>query len=178
VPAESIHQKLQRVRRPHVHIKYEVETGGAMEVKELPFVMGVMGDFSGDGLKNMKPLRDRNFTEINRDNFNAILTSLQPSLTYKVDDVLTGGEGEPGQIGVNLNFRSLDDFSPAGVAMQIPELKKLLEMRDRLTQLKVQMDNPKLERELDQLIDSIRNETGLKEVASAMESGTEPEPQA
>ena len=130
MPSESIHQKLQRVRRPHVHIKYEVETEGAKQVIELPFVMGVMGDFSGDSLSEMPDLRDRKFTEINRDNFNTILLSLRPSLSFRVDNVL--GDGENQELPINLKFNSLDDFTPAGVARQVPELDNLLKMRERL----------------------------------------------
>lgn len=149
--SESIHQKLERVRRPHVHIKYEVETGGAVEVKELPFVMGVMGDFSGDGLAELEPLRDRKFKDINRDNFNQVLSSLKPSLNLRVANEL--GEDDSQELSVALKFENMDDFTPGGVARQVPQLQRLLDMRDQINQLKNQIDrSPKLEQELDAIL--------------------------
>ena len=87
---ESVHKKLERVRKPRVHITYEVEIGDAQEVKELPFVVGVMGDFSGDPTQPLRPLRDRKFTQIDRDNFNEVMASMNPGLNFRVENTLKG----------------------------------------------------------------------------------------
>ena len=100
----SIHDKLKRVRKPRVHITYDVETEGAAVKKELPFVVGVMGDFSGDNTEALKPLKDRRFIQIDRDNFNDVLKRMSPSLRLKVDNTLTD---DGSQFEVNLNFKSI-----------------------------------------------------------------------
>lgn len=128
----SIHKKLERVRKPRVHLVYEVETGGAAVKQELPFVVGVMGDFSGSPSEPLKPLRDRKFVQIDRDNFNDVMASMRPELNFRVENKLAGDGSE---MAVNLKFNSMDDFSPAAVAKQVPALKKLLETRDRLNDL-------------------------------------------
>ncbi|MFZ5604861.1 MAG: type VI secretion system contractile sheath small subunit, partial [Pseudomonadota bacterium] len=84
--ADSIHDKLKRVRKPRVHITYDVETGGAEQVKELPFVVGVMGDYSGDNVENKKSLKDRKFVSIDRDNFNQVMSNIAPTASLKVDN--------------------------------------------------------------------------------------------
>lgn len=151
MPSESIHEKLQRVRRPHVHIKYAVETEGAQEIKELPFVVGVMGDFSGDGIEELDSLRDRKFTEINRDNFDTMLKGMKPALNYSVSDELSGKADQ--ELSVNLKFEKLADFSPAGVARQVPELNALLQKREEIVQLMNELQrNGKLEKELDKYL--------------------------
>ena len=149
--SESIHDKLQRVRRPHVHIKYQVETEGAVEVKELPFVVGVMGDFSGDGIDELDPLRDRKFKEINRDNFDSMLKGMKPALNFAVNNELTDQPDQ--QLSVNLKFNKMEDFSPAGVAKQVPELNALLQKREEIVQLMSELQrNGKLEKELDKYL--------------------------
>lgn len=151
MPSESIHEKLQRVRRPHVHIKYEVETEGALEVKELPFVVGVMGDFSADGSDELEPLRDRKFKEVNRDNFDTMLKSMKPALNFSVQNELSGNPDE--QLSVNLKFEKMEDFTPAGVARQVPELKALLQKRDEIIELKNEIErNGKLEKDVDKYL--------------------------
>lgn len=136
--SDSVHRKLDRVRKPRVHITYEVETNGAVEVKELPFVVGVMGDFAGDSKKTLKPLRDRKFTIIDRDNFNDVMASISPSLTFQVDNTL-GGDGKQ-SFNVNLEFNAIEDFEPARVAQQIEPLRKLLERRNELRDLLTKVD--------------------------------------
>src|SRR5215813_1004742 len=125
----SIHDKLQRVRKPRVHITYDVETEGAEIQRELPFVVGIMGDFSGDPTAPLRPLADRKFTQIDRDNFNDVMASMNPGLKLKVDNKLAD---DGTQMSVDLKFNSLDDFEPARVASQVPALAALLETRSML----------------------------------------------
>ena len=112
--SSSIHDKLNRVRKPRVHITYDVETEGAQIQRELPFVVGVMGDFSGDPTTPLKPLADRKFTQIDRDNFNDVMANMAPGLKLKVDNKLGDGQGE--KLSVDMHFKKMDDFSPAAVA--------------------------------------------------------------
>ncbi len=150
---ESTQHKLDRVRKPRVHITYDVEVNGAMQIRELPFVMGVMGDYSGkvDPEKPLPPLKDRKFVEIDRDNFDKVLSGINPRLAFRVDNKLTGQEGS--QINVELKFNSMEDFEPANVIKQIEPLKKLLETRGKLKDLLAKMDgNDKLEAQLEEII--------------------------
>jgi len=142
--SESQQHKLDRVRRPRVQITYDVETNGAMVKTELPFVVGIMADLSGQPKDALPRMKDRKFTNIDRDNFNDVLEKAAPRLAMKVDNKLTG-EGES-KLAVELNFKNMDDFDPANVARQIGPLNELLEMRQRLTQLMSKMEgNDKLE---------------------------------
>jgi type VI secretion system protein ImpB len=142
---ESVHRKLERVRKPRVHITYEVEIGDAQEVKELPFVVGVMGDFAGDTTKP-RPLRDRKFTQIDRDNFNDVMASMNPGLNLRVENTLKGD-------GANLAFNSIEDFEPARVAQQIEPLRKLLQTRNELRDLLTKVDRSEdLEAILDRVL--------------------------
>src|SRR5581483_4578575 len=142
--AESLQHKLHRVRRPRVQITYDVETNGAMEKKELPFVVGVMADLSGQPKEALKPLKDRKFVPIDRDNFNDVLAKSAPRLAMKVQNRLTD---EDTKLAVELNFKSMDDFDPARIDEQVGPLKELLEMRQRLTQLLSKMEgNDKLDK--------------------------------
>jgi|SRR5690606_4360634 len=133
--AESVNTKLERVRAPRVHIKYEVETGGAIEMKELPFVMGVLGNLTGQPAEPLAKLKERKFVEINPDNFDDVLKSMKPHLSFAVENMLSD-EPEAGKIAVDLNFRSMDDFSPENVARQVEPLRKLLELRQQLGDLR------------------------------------------
>ena len=133
--AESVNRKLERVRAPRVHIKYDVETGGAIEMKELPFVMGVLGDFTGQPAEPLAKLKERKFVEVTPDNFDDVLKSMKPHLQFKVDNVLSE-ESDAGKIGVDLKFESMDDFSPERVAQQVDPLRKLLELRQSLADLR------------------------------------------
>lgn len=132
---ESTQQQLGRVRPPRVHITYDVETGGAIEMKELPFVMGVLGDFSGQPTEPLARLKDRKFVEVTPDNFDDVLASMKPHLAFTVENKLSE-DPDAGKIGVDLNFRSLDDFSPDAVAKQVPALKELLDLRTKLADLR------------------------------------------
>ena len=135
--SESIHDKLKRVRKPRVHITYEVETEGAMVLKELPFVVGVMGDFSGNPTEPLKPLKDRKFIQIDRDNLNDVLRKLTPGLNMRVENTL---KADGTEMAVQLKFNSMEDFEPANVARQVEPLRKLLETRDKLRDLLTKVD--------------------------------------
>ena len=163
----SIHDKLKRVRKPRVHITYDVETEGAAVKKELPFVIGVMGDFSGDNTENIKPLKDRRFIQIDRDNFNDVLKRMSPSLKLRVDNTLND---DGSQFDVNLNFKSIDDFEPAAVVNQVEPLRKLMETRNKLRDLMTKIDrSEELENVLEEVLsntaslDSIAKELKLEE---------------
>lgn len=145
MPKESVHKKLERVRPPRVNITYEVETGGAIEVKELPFVMGVMADFTGQPTEELPKLKDRKFAEVTLDNFDDVLASMRPHVAFSVDNKLSD-DPNAGKIKVDLNFESLDDFSPDRVAQQNEPLRKLLELRGQLADLRGKVQaNEKLE---------------------------------
>jgi type VI secretion system protein ImpB len=166
--AESLQHKLDRVRRPRVQITYDVETGGAMEIKELPFVVGVMADLSGQPKDAPKPLKERKFVPIDRDNFNNVLEKSSPRVALQVPNRLT--EEKDSMLNVELNFKSMDDFEPAAVAKQVPALKQLLDMRDQLNQLLGKMEgNDKL---AELLGDILNNTAQAKELAG--ELGVEP----
>ncbi len=128
----SIHDKLKRVRKPRVHITYDVETEGTIVKKELPFVVGVMGDFSGHNQEVLKPLKDRRFIQIDRENFNDVLKKMSPSLKLDVDNTLTD---DGTKFSVALNFKSIDDFEPAAVVNQVEPLRNLMETRNKLRDL-------------------------------------------
>ncbi|HEY8746373.1 MAG TPA: type VI secretion system contractile sheath small subunit [Tepidisphaeraceae bacterium] len=160
--SESTHEKLKRVRKPHVHISYEVfKPDGGMEVRELPFVVGVMGDFSGNPTTPLKPLKERNFIEIDRDNFDDVMRRMTPGLNMKVENTLAGDNSE---MAVNLKFESMTDFNPAAIAEQVPALKKLLETREQLKALLDKADrSDKLEGLLEQILsnnDQIKKASG------------------
>ena len=132
MPSESVHQRLSRVRKPHVHITYDVETGGAMVKKELPFVMGVMGDFTGNPTEPLKPLTDRKFINIDRDNFSEVMEKLAPELNIRVNNTLSDDNSE---MGIQLKFKSMEDFGPANIVQQVEPLRKLFEARQQLQNL-------------------------------------------
>ena len=147
---ESSQKKIDRVRKPRVHIIYEVEEEGAVVQKELPFVVGVVGDFSGNPTEPLKPMRDRKFIAIDRDNFNDVMKRMTPGLNLKVKNTL---KDDGSEMGVQLKFNSMDDFSPAAVAKQVEPLSKLLETRDKLRDLQAKVDrSDKLENLLENVL--------------------------
>ena len=161
----SVHDKLARVRKPRVHITYEVETEGAQIERELPFVMGIMGDFAGDPAEPLKPLAERKFVQIDRDNFNDVMARIQPGLNIRVKNTLAGDDSE---MAVGLKFRSIEDFEPAKVAEQVPALKAMLETRAKLRDLMSKVDrSDELEGLLEQVLqdkdklDKLSAELGL-----------------
>jgi type VI secretion system protein ImpB len=162
----SVHDKLNRVRKPRVHISYEVETEGAQIQRELPFVVGVMGDFSGDPTQPLRPLAERKFTQIDRDNFNDVMARMAPGLNLKVENTLAD---DGSQMAVNLKFGSMDDFDPARVAEQVPALKALLETRNKLRDLMSKVDrSTELEGLLEQVL---QNDTEMKALSSQLGLG-------
>jgi type VI secretion system protein ImpB len=126
---------LERVRPPRVNITYDVETGGAIEMKELPFVMGVLGDFTGQPTDPLPKLKERKFVEVTPDNFDDVLASMKPHLAFTVENKLSE-DPDAGKIGVDLHFTSLDDFAPENVARQVKPLRELLELRTKLADLR------------------------------------------
>lgn len=157
----SVHGKLSRVRKPRVHITYDVEIGDAMEKRELPFVMGVLGDFSGTPTSKLKPLRDRKFVQIDRDNINDVLKQMTPGLNLRVENTLAGDGSE---LGVQLKFESMADFEPAQVANQVEPLKKLVETRNQLRDLLAKVDvSSDLEATLEDVLKNTENVAKLAE---------------
>ena len=157
----SIHDKLERVRKPRVHIKYEVETEGAVVERELPFVVGVMGDFSGNPTTALRPLKDRKFIQIDRDNFDDVMSRIAPELNMKVENTL---KGDGSEMAVQLKFKSMDDFDPGRVAAQVPALQKLIETRNKLRDLMTKVDRSE---ELEGLLEQVlQNEEQLKKMSS------------
>ena len=168
--AESIHKKLDRVRKPRVHITYDVETEGATVKKELPFVVGVLGDFSGNSpTEPLKPLSDRKFIQVDRDNFDEVLARMTPGLNFKVENTL---QADGRQISVQLKFKKMEDFEPANVAQQIEPLKKLLEARNKLKELGTKVDrSEKLEGVIENIL---QNSDDVNKLAKELgESGAD-----
>jgi type VI secretion system protein ImpB len=159
----SIHSKLDRVRKPRVHITYDVETEGAAIVRELPFVMGVMGDFSGDPTAPLQSMADRKFVQIDRDNFNDVMARMTPGLKLKVDNKLSE---DGGQMAVDLKFNAIEDFEPARVAQQVPALRTLMETRAKLRDLMSKVDRSE---ELEGLLEKVlQNENELKTLSGQL----------
>lgn len=168
MPSESTQKKLTRVRPPRVQITYDVEVGNAIQIKELPFVMGVLGDFTGQPVDELPKLKDRKFVEVTPDNFDDVLASMKPHLAFSVENKLSSEQGA-GKLAVDLNFRSLDDFSPESVAKQVPALNKMLELRTKLTDLRGNLQtNEKLG---DLLQDMLGSEEKMDKLKSEVGSG-------
>ncbi len=149
---ESLQHTLDRVRAPRVHLTYDVEIGDAIEMKEIPFVVGVLGDLSGKPDEPLPRLKDRKFIEIDRDNFNKVLEGMKPRLAFRVDNKLTE---EDTKLAVELRFKSMDDFHPERVADQIEPLRKMVEARQKLSDLLNKLDgNDKLDELLQGVIAS------------------------
>ena len=135
--SESIHKKLERVRKPHVHITYEVETEGAEVVKDLPFIVGVLGDFSGDPTEPLKSMEERKFVQIDRDNFDEVMRRMKPGLNLRVENTL---KGDGSEMAVALTFNSMEDFEPTNIVQQVEPLKKLYDTRNKLRDLLTKVD--------------------------------------
>jgi type VI secretion system protein ImpB len=149
---ESLQHTLDRVRAPRVQITYDVEVGDAIEMKEIPFVVGVLGDMSGKPDEPLPKLKDRKFVEIDRDNFDTVLAGMKPRLAYRVDNKLTDDDS---QLAVELRFKSMDDFHPERVAEQVTPVRKLVDARKRLSDLLNKLDgNDKLDELLQEVLSS------------------------
>ena len=170
--SSSIHDKLKRVRKPRVHITYEVETEGAVVEKELPFVMGIIGDFSGTPTEKPKPLKDRKFVQIDRDNIDEVMRRMTPGLNMRVENTL---KGDGTEMAVQLKFEGMADFEPVNVAKQVEPLRKLIETRDKLRDLLTKVDrSDKLESLLEQILanpDQLKQLSAELGVAEAGEQG-------
>ncbi|MDH4131940.1 MAG: type VI secretion system contractile sheath small subunit [Gemmatimonadota bacterium] len=165
---ESTQKKLGRVRPPRVNITYDVETGGAIEMRQLPFVMGVLGDFTGQPVEPLEKLKDRKFTEVTLDNFDDVLASMKPHLKFSVDNKLSD-DPNAGKIGVELTFNSLDDFGPDAVARQVGPLRELLDLRTKLADLRGTLQgNEKLEEILQS---TLSDEEKMKKLKEEMGTG-------
>jgi len=151
--SESIHDKLKKVRKPRVHITYDVEANGTLVEKEIPFVMGVMGDYSGDNIEGKKSLKDRKFSQIDRDNFNEIMSKINPQLKLKVENLL---ENDGSDLSVNLDFKTMEDFEPHRLVEQIEPLKKLMDTRNKLRDLLTKADRSE---DLETLLESVLSNT-------------------
>ncbi|HKW46025.1 MAG TPA: type VI secretion system contractile sheath small subunit [Gemmatimonadaceae bacterium] len=168
---EGTQKKLERVRPPRVNISYDVETGGAIETKELPFLMGVLADLSGNPAEALPRLKDRKFVEINPDNFDSVLKSMKPRVQFTVANKLAPESG--GKIGVDLTFESLDDFNPEAVAKNVGPLKELLDLRTKLADLRGNLQgNDKLEEILQS---TLNNAEAMKKLESevGLQGGTD-----
>ncbi|PMG73020.1 type VI secretion system-associated protein [Shewanella sp. 10N.286.51.B7] len=162
----SVHDRLKRVRKPRVHITYDVETEGTVVKKELPFVIGITGDFSGHNTETLKPLKDRRFVQIDRDNFNDVLKRMSPQLNIAVPNTLADDDSE---MKVSLKFDSMEDFEPAAIVNQVEPLKKLMETRNKLRDLMTKVDRSEnLENILEEVLsntnslDKLAGELNLK----------------
>jgi type VI secretion system protein ImpB len=154
---ESIYKKKERVRPPRVHISYEVELNGVPTMKELPFVVGVMSDLSGQPRSPLAKPKDRKFVDVDPDNFDSVLKSMQPRLAFKVPNQLTDDGSE---LSVELNFEKMADFQPENVVRQVKPLNDLLEIR---TQLKALLSKTEGNDRLEELLETIMDNKELRE---------------
>ena len=153
--SDSVQRRLQKVRPPRVQMTYDVEIGDAIENKELPFVMGVVGDFCGNSEIEQKRLKERKFVGIDRDNFDEVMKGLEPRATYRVANEIGGQGGQGSQFAVDLRFKSMADFRPESVVAQVEPLRKLLEARSKLADLRNKLaGNDKLEDLLNDVLNS------------------------
>jgi len=160
---------LDRVRSPRVHITYDVEKGSAIELKELPFVVGVLGDFTGQPEQPLARLKDRKFVEVNPDNFDTVLEGMKPHLNFSVENKLSE-EPEAANLKIDLKFSKLEDFEPQNVARQVKPLKELLDLRTRLSDLRGSLQgNDKLE---ELLLESVGNTEKLEKLKGEIGKGT------
>jgi type VI secretion system protein ImpB len=171
MPKESVQQKLSRVRKPRVHITYDVDVGQGIESKELPFVVGLMADLSGQPKDALPRMKDRKFVEIDRDNFNQVLAGTKPRLTFRVPNKLANDDST---LGVELEFNNIDDFGPEAIAQQVEPLRKLVAARQRLNELALRVNASDRLEEL--LQDVVQNTEALKSIGARPEAPEGPEP--
>ncbi len=162
----SVHDRLNKVRKPRVHITYQVETEGAQVERELPFVVGVMGDFSGDPTAPLKSLKDRKFVQIDHDNFDEVMARMNPGLNLRVENTLAG---DGSQMVVDLKFKSMADFDPARIVDQVEPLRKLVETRNKLRDLMSKVDRSE---SLESLLERVlQNSEDLKSLSGDLGLG-------
>lgn len=166
--SDSIQHKLTRVRPPRVQITYDVETGGALEKKEIPFVVGIIAPLSGKSTKPQIPMAEKKMVYIDRDNFNKVLDSINPRVAFDVPNTLPDGAG---QLPVSVDFNHIDDFNPVAVLKKVPLLNKLFEERSRLRDMMAKLDGnePLMTLLLDVMANKDRREALQKVVSTANE---------
>jgi type VI secretion system protein ImpB len=170
---ESTQTKLSRVRPPRVQITYDVQVGDAIELKEIPFVLGVLGDFSGNPAEELPKLKDRKFVEVTPDNFDDVLGSMKPRLSFSAANKLADDPDAP-KLKVDLSFKKLDDFEPEQVARQIKPLRELLDLRTRLADLRGSLQtNQTLDDLLQEVINSSEKMHRLRTEVQTAEKGKE-----
>lgn len=158
--AESFQKRRNRQRPTRVNISYDVEVGDAIVKRELPFIMGVMADLAGDGAGDLPDMKERKFVEIGPDNFDKVLKSVKPKLTFSVDNKLSE---EGGKLGVDLSFESFEDFSPGRVAERVEPLKQLLDKRAQLADLRGKLaSNYKLDQAIQKALGDDDGKSKLK----------------
>ncbi len=162
---DSVQKRLEKVRPPRVQLTYDVERGDAIEQKELPFVLGVMADFSGNPKEPLPKLRDRKFVQVDLDNFDEVMKAMAPRATFRVPNELTP---EGGEFAVDLTFEKMDDFRPEAVVQKVEPLRQLLEARTKLADLRNKLaGNEKLE---DILQDVLTSTEKLAELSGATDT--------
>lgn len=169
--AKSGQKFIKENRAPRVHIEYEVETFGAKQKIELPFVMGVMSDLSGKSHVEKKVLDKRDFTEFDMDNFEQRMAAIAPRAAFNVDNTLTG----EGKLAVDMTFKTMEDFSPGEIARKVPALAKLLEAREELNNLMIYMDGKDGAQEL---LDKVLKDPSLLKALAAAKPVADGEPTA
>ena len=160
MPVKSGQKFIKENRAPRVHIEYEVETYGAKQKVQLPFVMGVMSDLSGKSHVEKKEASKRDFVEFDMDNFDQRMEAIAPRVAVNVDNTLTG----EGKLAVDLTFKSMEDFNPGEIAKKVPALAKLLEARGELNDLMLYMDGKDGAQEL---LDKVLKDPSLMKALSA-----------
>jgi type VI secretion system protein ImpB len=169
---QSAQHKLDRVRPPRVQITYDVEVGGAIEIKELPFVVGVLGDFTGNPEQPLPKLKDRKFVEVNPDNFDTVLEGMKPHLSFAVENKLSD-DPDAAKLKIDLKFRKFEDFEPGNVAKQVKPLKEMLDLRSRLANLRSSLQgNDKLEELLLEAVGNTEKLEKLKGEIGAKDGGS------
>jgi type VI secretion system protein ImpB len=166
--SNSTQHKLDRVRPPRVHVTYDVEVGDAIEMKELPFVLGVLGDFTGQPEQPLPRLRERKFVEVNPDNFDQVLEGMKPHLSFSVENKLSE-DAEAAQLKVDLHFKSMEDFEPENVAKQVRPIRELMDLRTKLADLRGSLQgNDKLE---ELLMDAVNSTEKLEKLKGEVKGG-------
>ena len=166
--AESTQKKLSRIRPPRVQITYDLETGGAIEMKELPLVVGILADLAGQPENPMAPVKSRKFVDIDRDNFNDVLASIGPRLQISAENRL---RDDGGSLPLELKFRKLDDFRPEAVVQQVEPLKQLFLARQRLNDLLAKLDGND---DLDALLQDVASNTDSQQKLKQLTQGETP----
>lgn len=174
--ADGTQHALSRVRPPRVQVTYDVETGGAIEKKELPFVVGVMADLAGKSHEELAPLTERKFAEIDRDNLNEVMASIKPTVALSVPNTISE---DGGNVNVKLTFRSMDDFSPISVIKKVKPLKELYEARSRLNDLLAKLDgNDDLDQLLGDVVSNTERQKEMKEAVAEIQASAPAEPES